>query len=67
MNLTLFLLIHLILLAPVAIIVAYAILKLIQNLEAKPFSCQLSPRERKRTLVQAFQPTIIAFHNKSTS
>ena len=60
MNLTLFLLIHLILLAPIAIIVAYAILKLIQNLEAKP-------QERKRTLVQAFQPTITSFHNKSTS
>ena len=66
MKMTLFLLAHLILFAPIIILFAYIIISItkdLQRLEDDPYRCPLSTEERKKVREQAFQTDITAFNN----
>ena len=63
MNMTLFLLTHLILFAPIVIVFAYIIFKMMRSLDGDPYRCPLSPQERKKAREQAFQSTVTTFNN----
>lgn len=65
---TLFLLAHLILFAPIIILFAYVIISIFKDLqrledEDDPYRCPLSPEERKKVRDQAFQTTTTTFNN----
>ena len=65
--LSLFMLISMILLSPIAIVVIHIICKVLQSFGTNPYYCPPSPKERKKVHEQAFQPVILTFHNKSIS
>lgn len=70
MNMTLLLLAHLILFAPIIILFAYVIISIfkdLQRLEDDPYRCPLSSEERKKVREQAFKTDIATFHDKPAS
>lgn len=68
MKMTLFLLAHLILFAPIIIVFVYIIISIFKDLqrledEDDLYRCPLSSEERKKAREQAFQTDITAFDN----
>lgn len=68
MNMTLFLLAHLILFAPIIFVFAYVIISICKDLqrledEDDPYRCPLNPEERKKVRDQAFHTYITTVPN----